>query len=582
MRTLPLLLLVVCVGCQPAPPPEASPTPTTDVALTPTVDPYASAQAPERFQAEPTAEPIATTIAIVRATPAPLPTPIPPSQALTSTASGLQAKVSALRAALRTQEVGTALRVQRELLAASDQADVALKTDKSTQAQSVRAAIADIRSAISSGDGNGLDHAEAALRQALGGGAGLGITATNQSTTPVTTDLKVLGEQVRGLRQAIQNRNSGEALRLQGQLLTQMSAAQKAAADDDTAQGKILRAALADLQKGLDGDTTRLTAAAAALEKLDGRPDQPTVASDVPRVAASLGAKIDAFRGAASTGSRADLLRLQQEILADAEQAADALAADQSPEAGTVRGALNDVRAGVSGDLSKLDGARSSLAKAAGDTAPAAPAQNGGQNGTQSTSKPIADLKRFAGDLDNTVTAFQGAMQRNDTSAMLRLQRQLSDSANQADASLKEAQNKSADEVRAAVASIRTAFAGDIAKLDEAHIHLRSVSGTTAPVQARVSPTAGAAPADVQTAANGLRDRVASLAIAVRDHQSAEEIARRRDTLKSEIDRAAAVLNDSNDPRLRSALGAAREAAGGDDTKAASAQAALESALDAQ
>jgi hypothetical protein len=620
MRIMLFLGLLAVVGCQAAPSPqtptdiatpeaELSPTGEAPVAA-PTLDPNAPAQA------QPTAEPIATTIAIVRATAAPPPTLVPASEAVVSSATSLQTKLGAVRAALRTQDVGSALKAQRDLLTSADQADAALKNDKSTSAQTLRGAVADIRTAATSGDTNSLDHADAALRQVLGGGGSLGITANTPAVaTPATTDLKSMQEQVRGLRQAIQNRNSGEALRTQGQLLIQLAAAQKAAADDDSEDGKALRAALSDLQKGLDGDATRLASAATALDKLGGPVDQPAVASDVPRVAASLGAKIDAFRAAASTGSRGDVLKLQQDILTEADQATTALVTDKSPPADAIRDALKDVRAGVSGDLSKLDGARSALARVAGQDAPTSATQ---PSAAAPSNKPIADLARFSSDLDNTVSAFQTALQKNDTASMLRLQRQLSDLASQADTSLREANSKPAEEVRAAVASIRTAFAGDLTKLDEAHLHLRSVSGTTS--QARVAPTnaptvttatsatsatsattasnATAAPAappappaptavppNVPAVANGLRDRVTGLSTAVRDRQSDDEISRRREALKAEVDRASAALNGSTDPRadrLRAALGAAREAAGGDDTKVANAQAALENALAGQ
>jgi len=59
-------------------------------------------------------------------------------------------------------------------------------------------------------------------------------------------------------------------------------------------------------------------------------------------------------------------------------------------------------------------------------------------------------------DLDNTVNSFQAALQKNDTGTMLKLQRQLSDQAAQADSSLKDAQSKPADEVRAAVDALAT------------------------------------------------------------------------------------------------------------------------------
>src|SRR5438876_8186262 len=101
---------------------------------------------------------------------------------------------------------------------------------------------------------------------------------------------------------------------------------------------------------------------------------------------------------------------------------------------------------------------------------------------------------------------------------MLRLRKQLSDQAAQVDSSLKDAQSKPADEVRAAVASIRTAFAGDLTKLDEAHVHLRTVSGA-APGPAAAQTVAQKNAADVNGAAIALREKVAGLASSVRDQK---------------------------------------------------------------
>src|SRR5262249_3020343 len=155
------------------------------------------------------------------------------------------------------QDVNGALKVQRQLLTASDAAETALKDDKSAQAQAVRAAIADLRAAAAGGDSNGYDHAEASLRQLLGGAAsGARLTATSQGNTvaDLDTDLHTIADQVRGLRSAIQNRNSGEALRLQAELVSEVPAALRAMDKDESEQGKAFKLALGDLQKGLDGD----------------------------------------------------------------------------------------------------------------------------------------------------------------------------------------------------------------------------------------------------------------------------------------------------------------------------------------
>jgi hypothetical protein len=431
------------------------------------------------------------------------------------------------------------------------------------------------------------------------GGLGLSVQNDRSPGSDTSSDLHTLSDAVRGLRQAVQSRNTGEALRLQAQLVSAVAVAQKAAEKDDSDQAKALRAALSDLQKGLDGDPMRLSAASAALDKLDG----PTaiagapIVADVPQLATSLASRVDAFRAAASTNSKADLLRLQQEILTEVDQDSAALAqtgssgSEQSASAVAFKAALDGVRSGVSGDVNKLDGARASLDKLAG-TDSSAPAAAGTSAASSQSAKPVTDLAKFAADLDNTVASFQAAFQKNDTGTMLRLQRQLSDQAAQVDSNMKDAKSKPADEIRAAVASIRTAFAGDINQLDQAHMHLRAVSGTAAAGATPGSTTSAASAAatpqavNVQVIAGGMSDSLNGLATAVRDHQSADEVARRRDAVRAAVTQAESALNGAqNDPRadrLRNALGAVREAAGGDDTKAASAQSALDAALKGQ
>jgi len=384
--------------------------------------------------------------------------------------TALETKLSAFQAALKTQDVSSSLRLQRELLTATNDTETAIKNDKSPQAQSVRAAIAGIRAGIA-GDNNGLDRADTALRQALGGSSGsVGATLSSDPTDPVG-DLHTLNTDLQNFRQALQSKNGGDALRLQGKLMGEIGAAQKLAAADQSDAGRALSGALATLQKGLDGgDSTALATAAASLDKLDAGPGQAQVATDYAGLAASLAAKMDAFETATATASQSDLLRLQQEILSEASQDEAALGSDQSVQAAALRSAIQGARASAAGDLTKLDSARADLGKVSGQAAAA--------GGT--TAKPITDIKGFAGDLDKTIGSFQDALQRNDTGSMLRLQKSLADQADQADASLKGVQSKPAVQVLTAVSAVRAAFAGDTSKLADARVQLRQVSGASA------------------------------------------------------------------------------------------------------
>jgi hypothetical protein len=576
------LALVALVGCQNASSsPDASSPATSDATDAATAPAASSEDTPPAVSAAdatstdaaslaapvlaPTeAAPAPVMVPTPRPTPRPLPTPIPPGQAVEPAATSLETKLSAFRAALRAQDVNGALKLQRDLVAATTDAESAIKSDKSPQAQSVRAAIAQIRSGVG-GDNNSLDHAESALRQVIGGGGGtLGITTGSDGSQNPADDLHTLNVDLHDFRQAIQSKNSGDALRLQGKLLAEVSAAQQSAGSGNS----VLNDALATLQKGIDGDQTSLADASAALDKLDTGNADAAAGPDYAGLAASLAAKMDAFETATATASQGDLLRLQQEILSEATQDESALGSDNSAQAAALRDAIKATRASVSGDLANVDSARANLGKVSGQAA---------ESGT-STAKPITDIKGFARDLDSTVGSFQDALQRNDTSSMLRLQKSLADQADQAEASLKGVQSKPAEDVLSAVGSIRSSFAGDTSKLVDARVQLKSVSGgPSAPVSTNAAPASSKF--DAQAVSGGVRDQLNSLSAAIHDpHQSTDEIAKRRDAVNSAAVKAAASLQGVNDPRadqLRSALTTAREAAAGDDAKIQSALRAL-------
>jgi hypothetical protein len=485
----------------------------------------------------------------------------------------LESKLGAFRAALKSQDVNGSLRLQRDLLAAANDAESAIKADKSPQAQSVRGSITEIRAGIA-GDSNGLEHADSALRQVIGGASGgLGVSVTSDSSSDPVGDLHTLNVDLHNFRHAIQSKNTGDALRLQGKLLVEVGAVQKVGASDSSDQGKPLSDALDILRKGLDGDATALATAGDALDKLDIGPGQAASAPDYAGLAASLAAKMDAFETATATSSQADVLRLQQEILTEATQDESALGSDQSVQATALRDAIKSARTSVSGDLTKVDAARADLGKVSGQSAASG----------SSTAKPITDIKGFARDLDTTIGSFQDALQRNDTSSMLRLQKSLADQSDQADANLKDVQSKPAQQVLAAVGAVRAAFAGDTSKLADARVQLRQVSGASRPPASAASagqPTNSGF--DAQAVAGGVRDKLNSLNAAINDpNQSPDEIAKRREALNAEALKAQSALNDVTNPsadRLRSALTTAREAAAGDNGKVQTALTNLQTA----
>ncbi|MBV9542914.1 MAG: hypothetical protein JOY61_00875, partial [Chloroflexi bacterium] len=166
------------------------------------------------------------------------------------------------------------------------------------------------------------------------------------------------------------------------------------------------------------------------------------------------------------------------------------------------------------------------------------------------------------------VASFQDAIQKGDTGSMLRLQRELTDAADQADATMKDAQGKPAEQARGAIASIRTATAGDMNKLADARAQLAAIDGATA--------QAGSAGAQPQVTAGhvdtgDVRNRLNDLQQGVKDkNQSPDEIAKRRDDLNTAIAKLSDSLQGATGPQadnVRAGLSAAREAATGDNAK---------------
>ncbi|MBV9173541.1 MAG: hypothetical protein JOZ81_26045 [Chloroflexi bacterium] len=487
-----------------------------------------------------------------------MPTAVPPSKALQPATKDLATKLTSFRSAAKVHDMPSMLKLQRELLASAANADDALKDDQSPEADSVRSAIADVRAGVG-GDNNGLEHAQSELNSALSGQTGgfIAVTSNTTAATSPTYSLDQLNQDLSNFRQALKDKNSESALKLQGQLLQELPTVQQSVEKDDSDQGRATRDALASLEKGLNGDTQQLAAASTALSKLSGPTTDPTTI-DTTQMVSSLSDEMNAFQIAVSTNNRSDLLRLQQNILTDLDKDSAALRGDNSDDAKKLQGVLDGLRAGVSGDMSKLDGARSDLATLNGQAAPTS------DNGA----KPITDVKRWASDLDGKVASFQDAIQKGDTGSMLRLQRELTDAADQADATMKDAQGKPAEQARGAIASIRTATAGDMNKLADARAQLAAIDGATA--------QAGSAGAQPQVTAGhvdtgDVRNRLNDLQQGVKDkNQSPDEIAKRRDDLNTAIAKLSDSLQGATGPQadnVRAGLSAAREAATGDNAK---------------
>jgi hypothetical protein len=296
-------------------------------------------------------------------------------------------------------------------------------------------------------------------------------------------------------------------------------------------------------------------------------------------MAKSLAAKVDAFRLAAAANNRADLLRLQPDLLNEAAQDSAALQNDTSAQGEAMKEAIGAIQDGTGGDFSKLDGARADLGKVLGEPAPAE-----GEH-------KAPNLPELAGDLQNKVAAFQQAINGNDTGAMLRIQRDLTTEFSQVDPQLQTIDSKQADDIRGAIAATQAAFAGDTSKLDEAQADLSAAKGGApaaaggkAPVGTNLN-AAPQAPVDLHGPSGELQNRLNALQGAVNSHQPEGELAARRQDLLAQVNTAADAVSGRTGvqaEKYKDALNAAREAANGDNAKIQAAGQLLQEALQTQ
>ncbi|HZQ97187.1 MAG TPA: hypothetical protein VFC93_00065 [Chloroflexota bacterium] len=549
----------------------------------------ASTDDAEAVEATPQEPPTPIATPTPRPTPLPTATPIPPSKEVEPTAANLATKLTAYRTALKGKDLDIALRAGRELLAAVDQGETALKNDKSRQAAALMTTMSNIRAGIV-GDNQAMDHADAALRQPTGAGtsgaATSGLVTSGTAATPgveMSLALSDLADKLRSFRQAVHDHSVESAVRLQGDLLIDLTALERANVQDKSDKGKSLNAAFADLRKGLDGDPNALAAAAQVIERQSGT--SAGAAVDIPALALSLSTKLDAFRTASAGGSRDDLLRLQRQILAEADQTTKTLGFDESGPAHELRDAIAATRAAVSGETNKMDGAQKSLAKLAGTQDDAAAAL-----GAPGAPNPITDLPKFASEMEQTIIAFQAAIKKDDTGAMLKLQRDLVDKTDRSDAALKTISTKPAEQMRSANATIRTAFAGDMSKLDEAAAQLRQISGSAAAKSAVPNATgAKTAPQpsqnfDPKAVTNELRNKLNGLkeGVTIQNQTKGQplsgdeiaarkdDMAKRRSALQAELSKtedALKAFDEKTTAPMKDVLQAIHEAANGDDAK---------------
>ena len=306
------------------------------------------------------------------------------------------------------------------------------------------------------------------------------ITPTPAPSYTTTQAAAALQQQVVELQQALAIGDRESILKLQKDLLAALPDAEAAAQADPAPGAEPFREALAELQDGLSGDTTRLASASQKLAAFTGEnvaangtpgaygltgTPAPAVEpiTDIPRYAGDLADKVEAFQ----TAQGGDLLRLQEDVLTELQRGETVFGRSTSPQTETLRSGLQDLRQAMGGDTVKFDSAVAKLQQVAG--------QSAGNTGTATsqTQANSVDVQPIANELNNRLGDLQNAVNSHDQQALENARKALNEQLDKAQSQLANANSAKAKALQNALGPVREAAAGDNAKLDAARAALQ-------------------------------------------------------------------------------------------------------------
>jgi len=300
----------------------------------------------------------------------------------------------------------------------------------------------------------------------------------------------------------------------------------------------------------------------------------PTLSPTARRSLSELESKLQEFRLAVRGGDNATTLRMQRELLEALGRAETPLRSDRSEEGERAREAIADVRAGLQGDLAKLDAGAAEIRRLVAAAPAGTPLAGGTPTGDASAAADPEDLVK---ELADGLAAFRTAAERNDTAGMLKQQARIVELSGRLDQQFRNAHSPSADQLRSALADVGNGLGGDLDKLAGAEEKLRAWAGDEPSASAPRAASPTAQRVDVQPLANDLNNNLGALANAYQN-EDPEAVKRAQENLRKAVDKAAEAIKDDRSPRaarLREALGVVREAAGGDESKVEAAREAL-------
>ena len=374
-------------------------------------------------------------------------------------AKKLSEKADSFKQGLNEKSIDTLMRRQREMMVDVLQAETALGTSQSSQAETLRAAVASLKRGLT-GDAKELDAGLAALK---------GIART-EATSEQPTDLQAVAESLnRKLEVLIAADRANDAARLlraQRDLTDDVSKAEALVKDGKSRQSEALRSVVMNLRSVLAGDTAKIPGAKADLDAVLGRTEaaqEGASALNVLNLAQSLQDKVDALNRAVKEGNSGDMLRLQTEILDLMSKGEVAVANDQTNIGLTMKTAFEAIRNGLGGDLNKFSEAANALAAVSGIAQACSTVPSG------TTPPNVTSLNPIANGMGNTAARLADAVRSNKSQEEIaRIQAELSEQISKAEAAIKDIRSSQAERLRAAFTAAREAAGGDFAKVDRA------------------------------------------------------------------------------------------------------------------
>lgn len=377
-----------------------------------------------------------------------------------------------------------------------------------------------------------------------------------------------LGSKLAAFRTALAARNVDRVSAAQLALLDEADKAERAVQGDKSREANLVREAIEDIRGGAGGQAQLLDSAARLLNQVGGGGVSTSTAvagqtsQDVATLAATLREQLKGYQQARRERNSENLLKHQRDLIVTLNEIAVATQGDNTPETKALRDAAASLRSALSssGSPDSSGTASEQLTKALAEVQAAV----GGFTENGQPDNQVTDISASSAALKRTATSFRSSLASGNRSETARLQRDLLDEIARAEAALKSNPDSSSTEaqnLQAAISSLRDGAAGDTAKLDSGLNRLGAAATTTGPESTGT--------VDVKKTADSLRSKLASLQRAIQNGEESEQLRLQRE-LYDEATKAEPLLQGDTSREadaLRGAIGAIKSGVSGESGK---------------